>query len=360
MERQRVARLAREMEAWGFDQVLVTDDLNLYYYMGGYEQSMERLRALLVDRQGGCRYYANALFAPAGAGTPCEVHRDGEEPQALRRLAGALPPGAVVGVDKAWPAGYALELASLAPGCTFRSAGALPGLPMACKDSRELELMRRSSQINDQVVGELIASIDGASTEEGLSQSIHALYDRHGAQGAGGGALVAFGANCASPHPQCRAVRPQKGDCILIDAGAPYRRYQSDMTRTVFYGDVPARMERVYAAVLEANLAGIDAVRPGRTAGQVDAACRQVLEKAGYGPYFTHRTGHGVGLHLHEEPAIGQGSQTVLREGMVFSVEPGVYLPGRGGVRIEDLVVVTAGGAEVLNRLPKTLQVIET
>ena len=218
--------------------------------------------------------------------------------------------------------------------------------------------MRRSSRVNDTVVEQLIASIDERSTERTLSRAIHGLYDAQGADGAAGGALVAFGANCASPHPLCRDAAPQPGDCILIDAGAPLEMYQSDMTRTVFFRQVSAEMERVYQMVLAANLAGIAAVRPGRTAAQVDAAARAVIEEAGYGPFFTHRTGHGIGLHLHEAPAVGPGSDTVLEEGMIFSVEPGVYLPGRGGVRIEDLVLVTAGGAEVLNRLPKDLRVV--
>lgn len=149
------------------------------------------------------------------------------------------------------------------------------------------------------------------------------------------------------------------GNCILIDMGAPYCYYQSDMTRTVFFRDVNQEMEKIYSIVLEANLAGIDAVRPGRPAMDVDSACRQVIEKSGYGLFFTHRTGHGIGLHLHEEPYIQTRSPLILEEGMIFSIEPGIYLPGKGGVRIEDLVIVTAHGAEVLSCAPKDLQVLQ-
>lgn len=233
-------------------------------------------------------------------------------------------------MDEAWRSGYLLQLLSLAPGRNFCPAGDLLSLPMVCKDGEELELMSRSSQINDRVVEELIASIGDDSTEASLSRAIHALYDKYGADGHEGGALVAFGENCASPHPAARQVRPQPGDCILIDAGAPFEHYQSDMTRTVFFRDVKAELEKIYGIVLEANLAGIDAVRPGKNAGEVDKACREVIEKSGYGAYFSHRSGHGIGLHLHEEPYIGGGAQTVLREGMIFSVEPGIYVPGLG------------------------------
>lgn len=358
MRRGRLERLVRSMGELGLDQALITDDRNLYYYTGTEEESMERLRVLLVDLGGNCRYYANALFAPPGAGAVTVRHRDGEEGRALEDLARRLTPGGVLAVDQTWPSGYLLDLLALAPNHIFRSAGRLLSLPMVCKDGEEMELMRRSSQINDRVVEELISSISESSTEAGLSRSVHGLYSKHGAEGARGGALVAFGENCASPHPQAREVRPKAGDCILVDAGAPYRRYQSDMTRTVFFRDVSPEMERVYRTVLEANLAGIAAVRPGRTAKEIDRICRDVIEKSGYGPFFTHRTGHGIGLQLHEEPYLSETSDTVLREGMIFSIEPGIYLPQTGGVRVEDLVAVTANGAEVLNHLPKELRVI--
>lgn len=355
---ERIRRLASAMDARGLDHLLITDDLNLYYYLDIREQSMERLRVLAVDRSGGCTLYANALFAPPPCPVPTELHKDGQEAAALATLAKQLGTGRRAGIDPAWSAGYLLALQALCPGCALCDAGALLSLPMLCKDQEEQEWMRRSSRVNDTVVEQLIASISETCTERSLSQAIHSLYSAQGADGAAGGALVAFGANCASPHPLCRDVSPQPGDCILIDAGAPLEMYQSDMTRTVFFRQVSAEMERVYQTVLAANLAGIAAVRPGCTAAQVDAAARAVIEDAGYGPFFTHRTGHGIGLHLHEAPAIGPGSDILLQEGMIFSVEPGIYLPGQGGVRIEDLVLVTAHGAEVLNHLSKDLRVI--
>lgn len=359
MKEDRLRALAGAMAEQGVDLALIASDLELFYYTDVYEESMERLRVLLVDRKGDWQCYANRIFRMSGSGPQAISHRDGEESEALKALAGRLDPNATIAIDSAWPSGFLLELQALAPGRKFCGAGRLLSVPMACKDKEELALMRRSSRINDQVVGELISSVGPASTETGLSQAICALYDRYGADGREGGALVAFGANCASPHPAARKVCPKPGDCIMIDAGAPYERYQSDMTRTVFFRDVSPEMERIYHIVLEANLAGIEAVRPGRTAGEIDRVCRQVIEKSGYGACFTHRTGHGIGLHLHEEPYISAGSRTVLREGMIFSIEPGIYVPGSGGVRIEDLVAVTADGAEVLNQLPKELRVLE-
>lgn len=356
MREDRLRRLIGAMEAQGIDQALLSNDLDLFYYTGKYEFSMERLRVLLVDRQGPYRYFANELF---GLSEKVYSHKDGQELSALGELASFLRPGGTVAVDGQWPSGFLLELLPLAPGCRFLPARDLLSLPMLRKDPEELSLLREASRINDLVMEELIRSITPRSTEQGLSQSIHALYDRHGADGHSGGALVAFGQNCASPHPQSRSVCPQPGDCILIDGGAPYRRYESDMTRTVFFRDVSRDLERIYHTVLEANLTGIDAVRPGRKAKEVDQICRQVIEKSGFGPFFTHRTGHGVGLHLHEAPYIAASSDAVLEEGMVFSIEPGIYVPQLGGVRIEDLVTVTASGVEVLNHLSKDLRVLE-
>ena len=360
MRQQRLARLAYAMQERGITQVIISEDRNLYYYLGQYEESMERLRILLVDDRGGCRCYANELFdIPADSSIEVIRHSDGDESRALRELAENLVRGGQIAVDKEWPSGFLLELIAFAGNRKFIPAGELLRAPMICKDETEQILMRESCRINDLVMEALLSSIDESSTEAGLSRSVHALYDRYGAQGTAGGALVAFGKNCANAHPKSKEICPQMGNCILIDMGAPYCYYQSDMTSTVFFRDVNQEMEKIYSIVLEANLAGIDAVRPGRPAMDVDSACRQVIEKSGYGLFFTHRTGHGIGLHLHEEPYIQTRSPLILEEGMIFSIEPGIYLPGKGGVRIEDLVIVTAHGAEVLSCAPKDLQVLQ-
>ena len=323
MRQQRLARLAYAMQERGITQVIISEDRNLYYYLGQYEESMERLRILLVDDRGGCRCYANELFdIPADSSIEVIRHSDGDESRALRELAENLVRGGQIAVDKEWPSGFLLELIAFAGNRKFIPAGELLRAPMICKDETEQILMRESCRINDLVMEALLSSIDESSTEAGLSRSVHALYDRYGAQGTAGGALVAFGKNCANAHPKSKEICPQMGNCILIDMGAPYCYYQSDMTRTVFFRDVNQEMEKIYSIVLEANLAGIDAVRPGRPAMDVDSACRQVIEKSGYGLFFTHRTGHGIGLHLHEEPYIQTRSPLILEEGMIFSIEP--------------------------------------
>ena len=170
--------------------------------------------------------------------------------------------------------------------------------------------------------------------------------------------LGTFGAGPggASPHHLVGPRPIQPGDSVVIDGSATYRHYYADSTRTVCAGQSDAELRTIYAVVQEAQEAAVRAVRPGVTAESVDAVAREIIERAGYGDRFIHRTGHGIGLDVHEDPYIVRGNSTVLEPGMAFSIEPGIYLPGRFGVRIEDIVVVTDSGAERLNQLPRELR----
>ena len=360
MRQQRLARLAYAMQERGITQVIISEDRNLYYYLGQYEESMERLRILLVDDRGGCRCYANELFdIPADSSIEVIRHSDGDESRALRELAENLVRGGQIAVDKEWPSGFLLELIAFAGNRKFIPAGELLRAPMICKDETEQILMRESCRINDLVMEALLSSIDESSTEAGLSRSVHALYDRYGAQGTAGGALVAFGKNCANAHPKSKEICPQMGNCILIDMGAPYCYYQSDMTRTVFYKSVSEEHRKVYEIVKEAQQAAIDFVKPGVKMSDIDAVARKVITDAGYGEYFLTRTGHGVGMTVHEPPEASPSCDLIAEPGMCFSIEPGIYLKDDVGVRIEDLVIVTEDGCEVLTKYPKDLQIVE-
>ncbi|HEX9680384.1 MAG TPA: M24 family metallopeptidase, partial [Anaerolineales bacterium] len=168
--------------------------------------------------------------------------------------------------------------------------------------------------------------------------------------------IVASGPNSAMPHAVPTDRRLQSGDLLIVDWGASVRGYFSDLTRTFALGDVDPELERIHRLVVQANSAGRDAVRPSATCASVDAAARQVIESAGYGAAFPHRTGHGLGLEAHEPPFIRGDNPVVLEPGMTFTVEPGVYLSGRGGVRIEDNIVVTEAGADTLSDFPRELR----
>lgn len=170
--------------------------------------------------------------------------------------------------------------------------------------------------------------------------------------------LVLTGENASSPHGHPSQRKVQKDELVLFDLGVVYNGYTSDATRTVSYGEASKEAKEIYAVVLEAHEAALNAVKPGITAGELDKIARDIIIKAGYGPYFTHRLGHGLGSSVHEYPSIMEGNSLVIEEGMCFSIEPGVYVPGVAGVRIEDCLYVTKDGCEVFTHTPKTYTVI--
>ncbi len=172
--------------------------------------------------------------------------------------------------------------------------------------------------------------------------------------------IVSSGPNSANPHAEPGERILRDGDLLVIDWGASYNGYISDLTRTFAIGSVDQEFQEISKLVAEANAAGKAAAEPNRSAGSVDQAVRQVIETGGYGANFTHRTGHGIGMEAHEEPYIRSGNPLVLQSGMAFTIEPGIYLQGRGGVRIEDNIVVTNDGAECLSSLPRELRVLSS
>lgn len=355
MNEQRLNRVRRLMEEQGLEQIVVSAAASVYYLTGLWVSPMERMLALYITRKD-CALYANELFGlEARPGLELILHGDSDDPTA--QLARRLLPGKL-GVDKFWPSKFLISLLE-ARGDIVPVQGSDPvDQARMYKDAQEIEAIRHASQVNDMVMEQAVLALKEGVQEQEIAALAEELYRRNGGD-RGEGLIVSFGANCADPHhgPSDAVIAP--GDSVVLDFFTPIQRYWCDMTRTVFFRQADQEQRRVYQAVLEANLAAEALLRPGVPMSQVDQAARQVIELAGYGPYFTHRLGHGCGLECHEPPDNSAASQAVAQPGMVFSVEPGVYLPGRFGVRIEDLVLVTEDGCEVLNKLPKDLQIIE-
>ena len=225
----------------------------------------------------------------------------------------------------------------------------------AVKDRDELVRMREAAELISDVFRQGLSLIKPGISELELAGRLELIMKQLGASGPSFETIVASGARSAWAHARPTSKLLKKSELVVLDHGAILRGYCSDLTRTVFLGRIPQNLRRLYDAVLEAQEAAKQAIRPGVTAGEVDAAARGALRKHGLAKYFTHSTGHGLGLEVHEMPRLGRGEKFVLQEGMVVTVEPGVYLEGAGGIRIEDDVVVQPGGARDLTTAPRGL-----
>ncbi len=226
------------------------------------------------------------------------------------------------------------------------------------KDEAELSLIAGAQRITDRAFEAVLPKVREGMSERELALLLERTMEDLGAEGLAFETIAAFGENAAEPHHSPTDRDLKRGDIVKLDFGARYEGYHSDMTRTVAFGEPPAKMREVYDLVRRAQEAGIAAVRAGSSGREADAAARSVIDDAGYGEEFGHGLGHGVGLEIHEGPSLRKTSEDTLPEGAVVTVEPGVYLPGVGGVRIEDMVTVGADGCRSLARSTKELLVL--
>jgi Xaa-Pro aminopeptidase len=232
----------------------------------------------------------------------------------------------------------------------FKSTTGLVGSLRSCKDPSELAQMRKAAVLASDVVEAAIRLLKPGIREFEVAAEIEFQMRRRGASGAAFESIVAFGARAALPHARPTAKRLRKNELVVLDLGAILGKYCSDITRTVYVGKAPARIRLWYQAVREAQAAAIDAVKAGRTCGEIDSAARGVLAAYRLDQFFVHSTGHGLGLEVHEDPRLAKGQKTQLASGNVVTIEPGVYVAGVGGIRIEDDVVVHDRQNEVLTR----------
>ncbi len=246
-----------------------------------------------------------------------------------------------------------------APRASYPDASSALASLRVCKDADEVAHMRRAVQIAQDALEATLPLIKTGMTEKELAGELVMQLLRHGSQPEiPFSPIVAGGPNSANPHASPSARKLQPGDLLVIDWGAAYEGYISDLTRTFAVGEVDAEYHKIHEIVQQANAAGRVAGKPGVPCAAVDIAARSVIEAAGYGPYFTHRTGHGIGMEGHEDPYMRGDNQQLLEVGMAYTVEPGIYLPGRNGVRIEDNMVITPDGCESLSAMPRAIRVV--
>ena len=348
----------------GLDALIVTPGADLRYLTGYDAVAMERLTCLLLPADGDPVLIAPQLEVPAAHASPAGAlgieiagWQETQDPYAF--AAARLPRGiAAFGVDNHMWAEKLVGFREALPGVRQELAGPVLGALRMRKTPAEIEALRRAGEAIDRVHARMGEWLRAGRTEREVGRDIaeailaegHARVDF---------VIVASGPNGASPHAEVSERVVEAGDPVVVDIGGTMPDgYCSDSTRDYVLGQPPPEYAEYYEVLLGAQSAQTEAVRPGITAEQLDAIGRDAITEAGYGGYFVHRTGHGIGLETHEEPYIVAGSGRPLEPGMAFSVEPGIYLPGRHGARIEDICVCTADGGDRLNRTSRQLRVL--
>lgn len=362
MKTNRLNAIRTHMKRLNMDHVIMTSPDSLYYLLEVDIDPGERMLALHVNATH-CTLFISALFPiPETFEGDTVVFTDTMNPVAL--LAEQIGDNAVVGVDKFWAAHFLLKLMALKPDCTFTVGSEAVDAARLCKDSDELKRLEAASLVNDAVIEEVMASIEAHDntaplTEREVQRWVVAFNEKRGVHALSFTPTVCFGKNGAEPHHESDDTVLKSGDAIVVDIGGRLDGYCSDMTRSFCYGSCPEGYEAVYELVRLANEKAAERVAPGVPLKEIDAAARSVIEAAGYGAYFTHRTGHGIGICVHEFPDVSAASDAVCQVGMVFSIEPGIYLEGRFGVRIEDLIQVTESGGALLNHTDRSLRILK-
>jgi Xaa-Pro aminopeptidase len=358
----RHRRVREEMARQGIDFLFITPSSDLLYLLGYPAHASERLTLLGIPLDGAAFIVVPRLEAPRlehwRDRIDIHIWDETESPYALvaRLIEGA--PGSAIGISDHARAIVLLQLLELMPEARFKPATPILRELRMIKDEMEIEQLRIASERTDAAWEEFIQTSRLAGrTEREVGQDITNLLRKQGLMTTTF-LIVASGPGSASPHYMTADRVIQEGDAVVFDFGARWNHYTSDLTRTVHVGEPSDEYRRAYAVVLRANQAAFEAVRPGIPCEAIDKAARDVITDAGYGEYFIHRLGHGLGLDGHEEPYLVGGNDLPLRAGMVFSDEPGIYIPGKFGIRIEDTVVCRENGGERLNHCRRDLTVM--
>lgn len=351
MYEARIQRVLEAMKTMGLEQMIVSDPDSIWYLTGYYVYPFERLFALYLRQDGKHILFLNRLFPVPEA--PYEQVWFSDTDDYLAMLAERVDGTKPLGVDKDWPARFLLPLMEAHPGCRCVVASDCVDDARACKDETERELMRVASRINDTVMERAAAFMREGVTEREVADYITAQYAAEGCDAVAFQPIVSFGTHAADPHHEADQTPLKAGDCIVIDMGCRKDRYCSDMTRTFFCGEPDPKYAAIHDLVREANEIAESMIRPGIPLCELDKAARDHIAAAGYGEYFTHRLGHFIGQTEHEKGDVSSANTKLAQPGMIFSIEPGVYLPGEFGVRVEDLVLVTEEGCEILNHVDK-------
>ena len=357
MNKERIDGVVANMKEAGLDYLLISEPSSIDYLIDYVNNPGERMYVLMLGTKSDHKLFFNKLFfVDKDLGIDIVWHSDVDD--ATQTIVDNLKDAKKIGVDKHWSANFLLDLMEKLPDVKFVNGSKCVDYKRMVKDDHEQQLMIEASRINDQAIHEVIHQVSLGLSELEVAAKLGDIYSKFGGEGNSFDAIIAYGANGANPHHENDDSRLKPGDSIIIDMGCKYQGYCSDMTRTVFYKEVSQEAKEVYELVKAANEAAEAMIKPGVRLCDIDKTARDLITKAGYGKEFNHRLGHFIGKDVHEYGDVSVNFDLEVQEGMIFSIEPGVYLPGKFGVRIEDLVLVTKDGCKVLNSYTKDLIVI--
>ena len=354
----RLEKVLKEMQKRQLTHLIISDPSSIDYLINYKNNPGERMYLLLLSSDGHHKLFMNNLFY-LDHELDIEQVWYSDTDNYLQLLADEFDGACSIGIDKNFPARFLMPLMDLVDECHFELGSECVDRVRMVKDEKEQQLMIEASKINDLVVDEVInICAKGNLTEKEVSDQLAGIYQKHGCTGNSFEPIVAYGKNGADNHHSGDDSTLKPGDSIVIDIGGLYKGYCSDMTRTVFYKEVSPKQKAVYELVLKAQKAAEAMIKPGVRLCDIDKCARDIIAEGGYTVEFNHRLGHFIGRDVHEWGDVSQNYDIEVQEGMTFSIEPGVYLQGEFGVRIEDLVLVTEDGCKVLNSYPKDLKVI--
>ncbi|KPU43110.1 putative peptidase [Oxobacter pfennigii] len=362
---EKIDRLAQLMVKNNADVLIIGTSSDMEYITGKSSFICERFKALFILSDGRFFYISPELYYEEtrevfGGQTDIFVWSDSE---------GFLPclekanikyglKGKTIGVNDAIRAVDMLDMKTVLDMNFINGVSILEELRVV-KTQQERDYLRKASLIADEVAAEIVKYIRPGITEKDIGDKIIELFFEKGAEGLSFEPIVASGPNSSKPHYVGNSRVIEDTDIIVLDFGCKYKGYCSDMSRTVFVGEPTKEQKKIYSIVLEANKSAESYVKAGVTARDTDLAARKVIRDAGYGECFLNRTGHGIGTAVHEAPYIREDNRQILKDGMSFSIEPGIYIPGRFGMRIEDIVLIHNGSGEILNKFTKEMIIIK-
>lgn len=350
---QRCQRVQTEIAKKNIDGLLITKEKNRYYLSGftgssGYLLVTSQQVFLLTD----FRYIEQAKKETSG----CQIIRHGRKwKENLQELFLNLKIRKLGFERDQMPYAQYELIKKQIPSVELIGTENIVEFFRECKDELEIDLIKKAAEIADHAFHRILKLIKPGIKEIELAAELEYQMRIHGAEGPAFETIIASGARAALPHGIASEKEITTGDLVVFDFGSTYHGYRSDMTRTIMMGEAKEKEKKIYSLVLEAQLAGLKHVKAGETGHNIDSIARGIISNQGYGEFFGHGLGHGVGLDIHENPRLAEGSILPLKPGMVVTVEPGVYLEGWGGVRIEDMILVTENGYQNFTKTPKEL-----